>query len=92
MTIARRRYRTDWREPKLLAIYVVDEQGKIEREFTPVLDGTLKGPDVVFRLIEFYLSELQIEEATKVLFIADGARWIWNRVGALWKRLGLKAE
>jgi hypothetical protein len=88
----RRRYRTDWREPKLLAIYVVDEQGKIEREFTPVLDGTLKGPDAVFRLIEFYLSELHIEAATKVLFIADGARWIWNRVGALWKRLGLKAE
>ena len=88
----RRRYRTDWREPKLLAIYVVDEQGRIEREFTPVLDGTLKGPDAVFRLIEFYLSELQIEEATKVLFIADGARWIWNRVGALWKRLGLTTE
>ena len=88
----RRRYRTDWREPKLLAIYVVDEQGRIEREFTPVLDGTLKGPDAVFRLIEFYLSELGIEAATKVLFIADGARWIWNRVAALWKRLGLKAE
>lgn len=49
------RYRTDWREPKLLAIYVVDEQGKIEHEFTPVLDGTLQGPDAVFRLIEFYL-------------------------------------
>lgn len=88
----RRRYRTDWREPKLLAIYVVDEQGKIEREFTPVLDGTLQGPDAVFRLIEFYLCELQIEAATKVLFIADGARWIWNRVGALWKRLGLKED
>jgi hypothetical protein len=88
----RRRYRTDWREPKLLAIYVVDGQGKIEREFTPVLDGTLKGPDAVFRLIEFYLCELHIKAATKVLFIADGARWIWNRVGALWKRLGLKAE
>ena len=88
----RRRYRTDWREPKLLAIYVVDEQGRIEREFTPVLDGTLKGPDAVFRLIEFYLCELHIEQATKVLFIADGARWIWNRVGSLWKRLGLKDE
>ncbi len=88
----RRRYRTDWREPKLLVIYVVDEQGRIEREFTPVLDGTMKGPDAVFRLIEFYLSELQIEQATKVLFIADGARWIWNRVGELWKCLGLKAE
>ena len=40
-------------------IYVVDEQGKIEREFTPVLDGTLKGPDAVFRLIEFYLSVVE---------------------------------
>jgi len=87
----RRRYRTDWREPKLLAIYVVDEDGKIQREFTPVLDGTLKGPEAVFRLIESYLSELQVDEATKVLFIADGAKWIWNRVAALWKRLGLKA-
>jgi hypothetical protein len=88
----RRRYRTDWREPKLLAIYVVDEQGRIDREFTPVLDGTLKGPDAVFRLIESYLSELQIDEATKVLFIADGAKWIWNRVASLWKRLRLKSE
>lgn len=51
-----------------------------------------KGPDAVFRLIEFYLSELGIDEAAKVLFIADGARWIWNRVAGLWKRLGLKAE
>jgi len=88
----RRRYRTDWREPKLLAIYIVDEHGNIDRSFTPVLDGTMKGPDAVFGLIEGYLKELDIDEATKVLFIADGARWIWNRVGALFKRLGLKDE
>ena len=88
----RRRYRTDWREPKLLAIYVVDEEGKIDHSFTPVLDGTLKGPDAVFGLIEQYLSQLGIDEATKVLFIADGARWIWKRVGAMFKRLGLKPE
>ena len=88
----RRRYRTDWREPKLLAIYVVDEEGKIDRSFTPVLDGTLKGPDAVFGLIEQYLSQLGIDEATKVLFIADGATWIWKRVGAMFKRLGLKPE
>jgi hypothetical protein len=88
----RRRYRTDWREPKLLAIYVVNEDGKIDRSFTPVLDGTLKGPDAVFGLIEQYLSQLDINEATKVLFIADGAKWIWNRVGAMFKRLGLKPE
>jgi hypothetical protein len=88
----RRRYRTDWREPKLLAIYVVNEEGKIDRSFTPVLDGTLKGPDAVFGLIEQYLSKLGIDEATKVLFIADGAKWIWKRAGAMFKRLGLKPE
>ena len=38
------------------------------------------------------LKELHIDEATKVLFIADGAKWIWTRVSAMFKRLGLKNE
>ncbi len=85
----RSRYRTDWREPKLLVIYVVDEKGRIAQEFAPVIDGTLQGPDEVFRLLEFYLRELGIEQAAEVLFIADGAKWIWQRVTQLWQRLGL---
>jgi len=85
----RSRYRTDWREPKLLVIYVVDERGRIAQEFAPVIDGTLRGPDEVFRLIEYYLRELKVHEAKEVLFIADGATWIWNRVAELWQRLGL---
>ena len=39
-------------------IYVVDDKGRIDREFAPVMDGTLQGPDEVFRLLEFYLREL----------------------------------
>ena len=31
----RSRYRTDWREPKLLVIYVVDDKGRIDRELRP---------------------------------------------------------
>ncbi|MEZ6120131.1 MAG: hypothetical protein R3C28_26665 [Pirellulaceae bacterium] len=58
----------------------------------PVLDGTLQDPDAVFALIESYLKELGINRATKVLFIAGGAKWIWNRVGALFARLGLQAD
>jgi hypothetical protein len=85
----RSRYRTDWREPKLLVIYVVDERGRLAQEFAPVMDGTLQGPDEVFRLIEFYLRQLHIDQAKEVLFIADGAKWIWLRVTQLWKRLGL---
>src|SRR3954466_212570 len=88
----RNRYRTDWREPKLLIIYVVDEKGQMDRKFLAVIDGTLGGPDAIFKLIEFYLRELKISTADKVLFVADGARWIWNRVGALLRRLGVEPE
>jgi hypothetical protein len=85
----RSRYRTDWREPKLLVIYVVDEKGRLDHEFAPVIDGTLQGPDEVFRLLEYYLRQLEVNRATEVLFIADGAKWIWKRVTRLWQRLGL---
>jgi hypothetical protein len=88
----RSRYRTDWREPKLLIIYVVDEKGEMDRKFLAVIDGTLGGPDAIFKLMEFYLSELKITTADQVLFVADGARWIWNRAGALPRRLGVKPE
>jgi len=88
----RNRYRTDWREPKLLIIYVLDEQGKMDQEFLAVLDGTLDGPTAVFALMESYLRELKVEGADQVLFIADGARWIWNRVEPLMRRLGIKPE
>src|SRR3954447_22586897 len=88
----RNRYRTDWREPKLLIIYVVDEKGQKDRELLAVIDGTLGGPDAIFKLLEFYLRELKITTADEVLFVADGARWIWNRVGALVRRLGIKPD
>src|SRR4051794_17476500 len=86
----RNRYRTDWREPKLLIIYVVDDRGQMDREFLAVIDGTLGGPDAIFKLMEYYLRELEITTADKVLFVADGARWIWNRVGGLLRRMGVE--
>src|SRR4051812_34005656 len=88
----RNRYRTDWREPKLLIIYVVDDQGQMDRDFLSVIDGTLGGPDAIFKLMEFYLRELAIGTADRILFVADGARWIWNRAGLLLRRLGVKPE
>ena len=45
-------------------------------------------------VIEFSFLKDQIETSTadKILFVADGARWIWNRVGALLRRLGVKPD
>jgi hypothetical protein len=86
----RNRYFTEWREPKLLAIYAIGAEGKMQRNFHPLIDGTMKGPDAVFDLIKYYLGNLDISRATKILFIADGARWIWNRVKALMQSLGIE--
>jgi hypothetical protein len=91
-TKGRRRYTGAWREPKVLIIYVVDAEGKREARFAPVIDGTLKGPDAVFALLRSYLQRLQITQADQVLFIADGAPWIWKRVPLLVQALGLSAE
>jgi hypothetical protein len=46
-TKGRSRYPTDWKEPQLLIIYAVDEQGLRAKQFLPYLDGTMKGPDVL---------------------------------------------
>src|SRR5262250_3544116 len=90
-TKGRRRYTGAWREPKVLIIYVVDATGKREASFAPVIDATLQGPDAVFALLRTYLQRLAITQADQVLFIADGAPWIWKRVPLLGHALGLTA-
>ena len=88
----RRRSPGAWREPKVLIIYVVDAEGKREASFAPVIDATLKGPDAVFALLRTYLQRLSITQADQVLFVADGAPWIWKRVPLLVQALGLAAQ
>ncbi len=88
----RTRYQGAWREPKLFIIYVVDAEGKMERSFMPVMDANIRGPDTLFKLLCSYLAQLGITEADRVLFVADGARWIWNRIAALVHGLGLKPK
>lgn len=88
----RHHYHTNWREPKLLIIYVVDKDGRSDRTFSPFIDGTMKGPDAVFWLLDYYLSKLNIGASDMLLFVADGARWIWKRVGALMSSLGIAPD
>ncbi len=81
----RRRFHTPWREPTLLIVYCVSADGTVDRSFTPIIDGTLQGVDVLFALLRYYLSNLRIQAADRILWIADGARWIWNRITELTK-------
>lgn len=74
----RARYKTDWREPKLLIIYVVNDGGRVDRKILPLIDGTLKGTDVLFALMHIYLRSLNLSAVDQILFVADGAHWIWE--------------
>jgi len=81
-----------WREPKLFIIYVVDENGKQSTSFSPVVDGLIQGPNAMFALLKQYLKQLDIQKADQLLFISDGATWIWNRIPSLIQDLGIEDE
>jgi hypothetical protein len=81
----RRRYHTDWREPLLLHVYVLNADGSVDRSFSPLIDGTLGGADTLFDMLRLYLPSLLSIQPTRVVLIADGAPWIWARFQALVK-------
>ena len=86
----RRPYKGEWREPKLLTIYAVDEEGKkIKTGEVPITnDGTFEDSKGFLVILEMYLVELGINQAKEVLFIADGSDWMWKDVPPLLKKLG----
>jgi hypothetical protein len=86
----RQRFSPQWREPRLFVIYAVDENGRQADDFPPIIDGSMGSCDEFFGLLQAHLSGLGISEAARVLFVADGAAWIWRRVPKLIKALGLK--
>jgi hypothetical protein len=91
----RKRYSTSWREPKLLLIYAVKVKNgrlQMDKSFKPVIDGLMQGPDALFALLRYYLEEMKISEADKVLVVADGAKWIWKRARALLRGLKVQDE
>lgn len=85
--LKRQGYHTDWREPELFTIYLTDSEGNIVKEFKPLHDATMTGRDAVFDLIEAYLQNLEIEQLERIVFCGDGAKWIWNGVEKLCKRM-----
>ena len=84
-----RGYKAPWKEPKLLVIYVVDAQGHVDRTFRPVYDGTMDDCVALFEMLLAYLKALGASAANEIIVVADGAKWIWDRVGALVGALGI---
>ena len=86
----KRRFRTDWREPKQIIVFEMDEQGRQKKGTKPILDGTFGGPDAILEVLAMRLHQVGASEAQVVAFRADGAPWIWERLEWVRRRLGLK--
>ena len=68
-----RTYQADWREPKLMTIFVHDEHGTMIQKTQATIDGTLLGPDAIAKIVAMHLHRLGAAKAASVRFVADGA-------------------
>jgi len=87
-----RKYDAQWREPKVLTLYVVDADGKRDKKFKTLIDGTMGDADDVTALLVGYLRLLGAHLANKVQFIADGGSWIWSRAEAIREAVGIPID
>src|SRR5512135_1997750 len=85
----RRKFRIAWREPKVVILYELDGRGRMARGSRPVIDGTLQGPAALIELVAFHLHRLGAATAREVVFVADGAPWIWARLDGVVAQVGL---
>jgi hypothetical protein len=76
----RKKFRIEWREPKVVILFEVDKKGRMVRGSHPVIDGTLQGPNALIELVAFHLHRMGAAEAHVVTFVADGVPWIWKRL------------
>ena len=54
-----------------------------------MIDGTLQGPAALIELVAFHLHRLGAAKAREVVFVADGAPWIWARLDWVVAQVGL---
>lgn len=79
-------YTAAWREPKLFTIYVHDKQGRKNKLFSELVDGSFANAAYAERLIAMHMFRLGLQKAKSITFNSDGATWIWERIDSILKR------
>ena len=79
----RRPFDLAWREPRIITLDVFDDDGVIDHGWRPIYETTLGAADAVFALLCGLLRILGAHLAREIVFVADGATWIWERVDQL---------
>jgi hypothetical protein len=88
----KRRFKTEWREPKQIIVFEMDERGRMKQGTQSILDGTFTGPDEIMEVLTMRLHQVGAAQANVVAFRSDGAPWIWDRLDWVIRRLGLDAK
>jgi hypothetical protein len=88
----RRPFELAWVEPRVLTIDVLDEEGKPLRSARPVYEISLGSAEQVMELLVGTLRLLGVHLCSEVVFVADGAEWIWSRVEQAFRDAGLRPE
>lgn len=88
----RRTFTLPWREPRVITVDVLDEDGRIDSNVPPIYEVDLGDADRVFDLVVGLLRFIGAHRAREIVFVADGADWIWARVDAMIERAGLPVD
>jgi len=88
----RRPFELVWREPRIITLDVLDDEGKTDRDWRPIYEVTLAKADDVFALLTGLLRLIGAHQAKQVIFVADGALWMWDRLDQLIKDAEIPEE
>ena len=83
-------YHSDWKEPKLIAMYLLDDSGEVVKGSKPVYDATMGNHIECFEMLEKYLVEMSIGKLNRIVFCGDGATWIWKGISKICNKLGIQ--
>jgi hypothetical protein len=85
----RRGFDAEWREPKVLIVYEIDDRGrKVKRGGVLRYDATLHDASGTFAILVAMLLEMGAQDALEWIIVGDGAAWIWNRIENLVQSVG----
>lgn len=85
----RQGFYSDWFEPRLLSISQFDANGKKIKTINPILDGSCGNMDDFFDLLKQHLQQINLNEASRIIFCSDNGPGIWQRTEKLIKDLKL---
>lgn len=91
-SVAKQSFDAEWREPKLVTIFIHDDNGRMVKKSKATIDGTFTGPDAMAEIVAMHLHRLGAAQAKSLCFVSDGAVWIWDRIESIVKQAGLPSS